>query len=439
MYKFAHITDCHLGAWRNPKLKEINLKVFQQAISICIDEKVDFIAITGDFFDVSVPELDHVKRAVDIMRVATRQGIEIYMIYGSHDFTAVSVSIIDILHSAGLFLKPVEFERINDKIKLKFIQDKKTSLKITGLSGRKTGLDSEYYYMLDRGALESEEGLKIFLFHAPISELTPVDLAHGESIRLSLLPKGFMYYGGGHLHRRIEHKHDEGKSMIVYPGPLFGSTFTDLEDTAQGERRGFYIISYDNENEITRADFKEVKIVDIIFKIINVNQNTVKQVEDKLNSMIEQMEDLTGKIVLIKITGTLSSGKRSDINFSRFEERLSAKCVLASFINRTNLVSPETSPLKVSAVSIEDIEKKVIKERMASFKIDPAMTDEKVKNFIQAKLISEQGESTANKLLSALKKEKIENETTNDFEKRVIKDGKVVMGLSELANNNVTE
>ena len=421
-----------MGAWRNPKLKEINLKAFQQAISICIDEKVDFIAITGDFFDVSVPELDHVKRAVDIMRVATRQGIEIYMIYGSHDFTAVSVSIIDILHSAGLFLKPVEFERINDKIKLKFIQDKKTSLKITGLSGRKTGLDSEYYYMLDRGALESEEGLKIFLFHAPIRELTPVDLAHGESIRLSLLPKGFMYYGGGHLHRRIEHKHDHGKSMIVYPGPLFGSTFTDLEDTAQGERRGFYIIIYDNEKEITRADFKEVKIVDIIFKIINVNQNTVKQVEDKINSMIEQMEELTGKIVLIKVIGSLSSGKRSDINFSRFEERLSAKCVLASFINRTNLVSPETTPLKVSAVSIEDIEKKVIKERIASFKIDPAMTEEKVKNFIQAKLISEQGESTANKLLSALKKEKIENETVNDFEKRVIQDGKFVMGLSDV-------
>lgn len=437
MYKFAHITDCHLGAWRNPKLKEINLKAFQQAISICIEEKVDFIAITGDFFDLSVPELDHVKRAVEIMRVANRQGIEIYMIYGSHDFTAVTVSIIDILHSAGLFLKPVEFELINDKIKLKFIQDKKTSVKITGLSGRKTGLDSEYYYLLDRGTLESEEGHKIFLFHSPISELTPLDLAHGELVRLSLLPKGFLYYGGGHLHRRIEHKYDDGKSMIVYPGPLFGSTFTDLEVTAQGERRGFYIISYDSEKEITSADFREVKIVDIIFKTIKVNQNTVKQVEDKLNSIVEEMEDLTGKIVLIKTIGILSSGKRSDINFSRFEERLSAKCVLASFINRTNLVSPETSQLKVSAMSIEDIEKKVIKERIASFKMDHTIEDEKLKNFIQSKLISEQGESSANKLLFALKKEKIENETVYDFEKRVIKEGKVVLGLSEIDNNNL--
>ena len=421
-----------MGAWRNPTLKEINLKAFQKAISICIEEKVDFIAITGDFFDVNIPELDHVKRAVDIMRKARRHGIEIYMIYGSHDFTASTVSIIDILHSAGLFIKPIEFEQIKDKIKLKFIQDKKTAFKITGLSGRKTGLDREYYYLLDMGALESEEGLKIFLFHAPISELTPTDLAHGESIPLSLLPKGFMYYGGGHLHRRIEHKHDDGKSMIVYPGPLFGSTFTDLEDTAEGERRGFYIISYDDDIETLRADFIEIKIADIIFNNINVTQNTVKQIEEKISSVIDQMEDLTDKIVLIKVKGTLLSGKRSDINFSRFEEKLSTKCALVSFINRNNLVSPETSQVKVIGTSIEDIEKKVIKERMAAFKIDPAMTDEKIKNFIKSKLTSKHGEFTANKLLLALKKEKIENETVNDFEKRLVHDVKFVIGISDI-------
>ena len=88
-------------------------------------------------------------------------------------------------------------------------------------------------------------------------------------------------------------------------------------------------------------------------------------------------------------------------------------------------------------MNIEDIEKKVIKERIASFKIDHAL-EEKVKNFIQSKLISEQGESSANKLLFALKKEKIENETVHDFEKRVITEGKVVMGLSEIDNCNVT-
>ncbi|MFZ0511244.1 MAG: hypothetical protein WAM14_06535 [Candidatus Nitrosopolaris sp.] len=224
----------------------------------------------------------------------------------------------------------------------------------------------------------------------------------------------------------IEHKHDDGKSMIVYPGPLFGSTFTDLEDTAQGERRGFYIISYDTDHKTIMTDFIEIKIVDIIFNTINVNQNTVK---GKLSSMVEQMGDITDKIVLIKLKGTLLSGKRSDINFSRFEEKLSAKCALVSFINRNSLVSPETTPVKTIGTSIE---RNVIKERIASFKIDPAMEEEKVKNFIKSKLISEHGEYTANKLLLALKKERIENETVNDFEKRLMHDAKSVMELSDI-------
>ena len=431
LHKFAHITDCHLGAWRNPKLKEINLKAFERAITICIEEKVDFIAITGDFFDVNVPELDHVKRAVEILRQARGYGIEIYMIYGSHDFTASTVSIVDILHSAGLFIKPVEFEQIRDKIRLKFIQDQKTVFKITGLSGRKSGLDIEYYNLLDMGSLESEEGIKVFLFHTPISELTPIDLAHGESIPLSLLPKGFKYYGGGHLHRRIEHKYDDGKSMIIYPGPLFGSTFTDLEDTAEGEKRGFYIINYDNDNETIRAKFIEIKIADIILHTINANQNTIKQIEDKICAVVEQIQDLTNKIILIKVKGTLSSGKRTDINFSKFEEQLLAKGALVTFINRNSLVSPEAAQVKVFSTSIEDIEKKVIKDRISSFKIDPAIKDDKVKNFIKSKLLSEKGEDTANKLLLALKMEKIENETASDFETRLLNHTKFVMEFSD--------
>ena len=431
LHKFAHITDCHLGAWRNPKLKEINLKAFERAITICIEEKVDFIAITGDFFDVNVPELDHVKKAVEIMRQARGCGIEIYMIYGSHDFTASTVSIVDILHSAGLFIKPVEFEQIRDKIRLKFIQDQKTVFKITGLSGRKSGLDIEYYNLLDMGSLESEEGIKVFLFHTPISELTPIDLAHGESIPLSLLPKGFKYYGGGHLHRRIEHKYDDGKSMIIYPGPLFGSTFTDLEDTAEGEKRGFYIINYDNDNETIRAKFIEIKIADIILHTINANQNTIKQTEDKICAVVEQIQDLTNKIILIKVKGTLSSGKRTDINFSKFEEQLLAKGALVTFINRNSLVSPEAAQVKVFSTSIEDIEKKVIKDRISSFKIDPAIKDDKVKNFIKSKLLSEKGEDTANKLLLALKMEKIENETASDFQTRLLNNAKFVMEFSD--------
>ena len=41
--KFAHIADCHIGAWKEEKLRELNIKTFKAAIEICINENVNFI------------------------------------------------------------------------------------------------------------------------------------------------------------------------------------------------------------------------------------------------------------------------------------------------------------------------------------------------------------------------------------------------------------
>ena len=116
LYKFAHITDCHLGSWRNPKLRDLNLQAFEKSILISIKEQVDFILITGDFFDVNIPQLAPVKRAVETLKCAKDSGIPIYMIYGSHDFNTANISMIDILHSAELFIKPTEFQFNNDSV-----------------------------------------------------------------------------------------------------------------------------------------------------------------------------------------------------------------------------------------------------------------------------------------------------------------------------------
>ena len=196
MYKFAHITDCHLGSWRNTKLRDLNLQAFEKSISISIKEQVDFILITGDFFDVNIPQLAPVKRAVEILKQARDSGIAVYMIYGSHDFNTANISMIDILHSAELFIKPTEFQTNTNSVMLKFFVDKKTGAKITGISGRKVGLDREIYEKLDKKNLEMEDGFKIFLLHKGIQEILPLDLNFRDSLPISLVPKGFDYYGG---------------------------------------------------------------------------------------------------------------------------------------------------------------------------------------------------------------------------------------------------
>ena len=419
MYKFAHITDCHLGSWRNPKLRDLNLQAFERSILISIKEQVDFILITGDFFDVNIPQLAPVKKAVEILKRARDSGIPIYMIYGSHDFNTANISMIDILHSAELFIKPTEFQFNSDSVMLKFFVDKKTGAKITGISGRKVGLDKEIYEKLDKKKLESEDGFKIFLLHRGIQEILPLNMQFRDSLPISLVPKGFDYYGGGHIHKRVEKKIDN--SVIIYPGPLFGSTFQDLEETAKGEKRGFYIISFDTQ--IFECKFIEIKVADILYKEIFSQKWSSEKLKDEITKNISELE-VKNKIVLIKVKGKLF-GKRSNIDFGKFSLDISKRGAILSFININNLSTDETQSIVVQSSNKFDIEREIFHESIKNFQTESTLSI-KVKNQINSKLTGKPGENISISLLDILRNEKLENENTSTYDDRIISCAKSV-------------
>jgi len=419
LYKFAHITDCHLGSWRNPKLRDLNLQAFERSILISIKEQVDFILITGDFFDVNIPQLAPVKKAVEILKRARDSGIPIYMIYGSHDFNTANISMIDILHSAELFIKPTEFQFNSDSVMLKFFVDMKTGAKITGISGRKVGLDKEIYEKLDKKKLESEDGFKIFLLHRGIQEILPLNMQFRDTLPISLIPKGFDYYGGGHIHKRVEKKIDN--SVIIYPGPLFGSTFQDLEETAKGEKRGFYIISF--EKKIFECKFIEIKVAEILYKEIFSLKWSSEKLKDEITKIISELE-VKNKIVLIKVKGKLI-GKRSNIDFGKFGLDISKRGAILSFININNLSTDETRSIVVQSKDKFDIEREIFHESIKNFQTESTLSI-KVKNQINSKLTGKPGENISISLLDTLRNEKLENENTSTYDDRIISCAKSV-------------
>lgn len=419
LYKFAHITDCHLGSWRNPKLRDLNLQAFERSILISIKEQVDFILITGDFFDVNIPQLAPVKKAVEILKRARDSGIPIYMIYGSHDFNTANISMIDILHSAELFIKPTEFQFNSDSVMLKFFVDMKTGAKITGISGRKVGLDKEIYEKLDKKKLESEDGFKIFLLHRGIQEIVPLNMQFRDSLPISLVPKGFDYYGGGHIHKRVEKKIDN--SVIIYPGPIFGSTFQDLEETAKGEKRGFYIISFDKQ--IFECKFIEIKVAEILYKEIFSLKWSSEKLKDEITNNISELE-VKNKIVLIKVKGKLI-GKRSNIDFGKFGLDISKRGAILSFININNLSTDETRSIVVQSCNKFDIEREIFHESIKNFQTESTLSI-KVKNQINSKLTGKPGEDISISLLDTLRNEKLENENTSTYDDRIISCAKSV-------------
>jgi hypothetical protein len=422
--KFAHITDCHIGAWRNPKLRDLNLKAFEDAIMACVDAKVDFIVISGDFFDANIPQLGPVKKAVQLISLARSHGIQTYMIYGSHDFAMTNVSMIDILHSTDLFIKPTGYDKDGELIKLQLFTDARTKAKITGISGRKMGLDREIYENLDKTVLESEDGFKILLLHKGISELTTDKALVKDCIPLSYLPRGFDYYGGGHIHKRIEGKMGENK--IVYPGPLFGSTFEDLEQSAKGERRGFYIVSFDDK--LIDCQFIEVKVAEIISREVVVDGVSATELERKLEDAISSF-DAKDKIILVKVVGALN-GRLSDIDFGKFGANLLSRGALVPILNTNNLTTSsacDTGTLDVRGTSKSEIETSIFRENVQKFKMDsnlPQLVKEKMS-------IIYKDEEMALKLLDAFRTEKIENETVGIYDDRINSLAKSVLSLSD--------
>ncbi|MCK4522256.1 MAG: metallophosphoesterase, partial [Nanoarchaeota archaeon] len=98
--KFAHLADCHIGSWRDPKLRDVNTKAFIKAVDICIEKNVDFILISGDLFNTSLPAIDNLKQAVIKLKELKDKNISVYIIAGSHDFSPSGKTILDVLEHA---------------------------------------------------------------------------------------------------------------------------------------------------------------------------------------------------------------------------------------------------------------------------------------------------------------------------------------------------
>jgi len=370
--KFAHLSDCHLGAWRNEILNQMGYDAFKQAINKILEEEVDFVIISGDLFDISNPKVDVVDLTVKELKKLQDKNIPVYGIMGSHDFSPSGNSMIRPLISAGLFIDLSKGKSMDDnKLKLQFFQDIKTKIKLTGLRARKRSLEIEDYKRLIRENLENEEGIKIFVLHTMMSELKPIEFKDMESAPKSLLPQNFAYYAGGHLHKTVPEKLREGnqtlavneKNKIIYPGSLYPTNFRELEKDQYG---GFCIVSGEIDIESQSSDFKvkfiPIKPIEILPLAIDCTNKTVIKSLELIEQEISAV-NAEDKIVTVRITGSLTSGRTYEIKSNEISEQLKNKGALDVLINKNALTSKEYTPISVVVGKTnEEIEETLIHE-----------------------------------------------------------------------------
>lgn len=394
--KFAHIADVHIGGWRDPKLKNANLDAFKIAIDKCVMENVEFILISGDLFNTALPPLDQLKEVTLLFKRLKDMDVPVYIIAGSHDFSASGKTMLDILENAGLFVNVARGSVVDDKLCLNFTEDR-SGAKITGIIGKKGMLDKSYYEALDRESLDVG-GFKIFMFHTAITEMKSKELEKMESQPVSLLPEGFDYYAGGHVHV-IDHQNFDGRKMVVFPGPIFPNSFSELEKLGCG---GFYIY---NDGQLM---YNEITLYPYV-KLVVESKGSPEQFYDAFLKVVEGV-DFNGALVTLRIRGDVD-GKVSDVDFKRMFSYLEEKGAYFVMRNTSGLRPANFEEIKIDVKDVTNFEEKLVDEHLGQVKIwDKDIEKEKVM-----------------KLINSLKNDKFEGEKVSEFEKRVIDEFKEIL------------
>lgn len=388
------MADIHIGGWREPELKELNIESFKEAIKKCIESHAAFILISGDLFNTALPSIELLRETADILRQAKDHDINIYMIPGSHDFSPSGKTMLEVLEKAGLIDLVNKFD---ENGRLMFTEDK-TGAKIAGMLGKKGGLEIKEYEELEKDHLEKEPGFKIWMFHTALTEFKPEGMEKMTSMPAATLPKNFNYYAGGHVHYVFQKK--EKNSLTTFPGALFPNNFKELEEFKHG---GFYLV-----DEKLNYEYVPIKLKEVDAYCFNADNKTPEEVKQEI---LNSVEDHENRIVAIRVEGMLKSGKPSDIDFEEISSRLgSAHCVLK---NTNKLTTKEFEELKVDTGNVEDIEQKIIQEHLGQTGL---MSKEEEQRITEA-------------LMAALDKEKEEGEKNYDFELRVVKDAVKALGI----------
>lgn len=179
-----------------------------------------------------------------------------------------------------------------------------------------------------------------------------------------------------------------------------------MEKSASGLQRGFFVVSFDGD--VSEIEFVPVKVCD--WRLIEYDAHG-KSSADVKNRLLEIAADaeVANRVVLLKVSGEMVSGRTSDIDFVEIRRRMRERGALEILLNYNALSSKEYMVQSVVTDSPHLIEEKLFRERLSEAK------------FGQKRLAGETGVATSKEILRVLKDEKMEDEVKDDYDSRLLK------------------
>ena len=250
-FSFVHVADLHLGyeQYNLEARREDFVRAFEEVVEKTLELKPDFMILAGDIFHHARPANVTLENAIRNLGRLRKAGIPVLTVDGSHDRAPniVTGTILNPLDTAGLLYHLPRHE---------------------GASWRSGDC---YVYGIPnfRSRREAEEGLpafldikkpkpdpsrfNIFVFHMAI-DVPAIMRSHPRmeaEATADLIPDGFNYYAGGHIHTPWQVPFKGG--LLVYSGCTETVSYEDAE-----VKKGFYYVEVDGDGEpfLTRIELE---------------------------------------------------------------------------------------------------------------------------------------------------------------------------------------
>lgn len=215
---------------------------------------------------------------------------------------------------------------------------------------------------------------------------------------------------------KFNHQSFDEYSNVVYPGTPFAGYHADLEDNANGQKRGFVLVEFDDK--IKSVDFIEIENTKYEIIEVDANNRKAESVNQELSEKTADI-DVVNKVVIVKIQGELMSGKTADIDVSIVRDNLNDKDALVVNVSKNQLTSKEYSITEAKGSNREEIEINVFSENIGQLKFD------------YPELLDKVGIKLASKLLQELGQSKLENENKNEYTPRIRNSALALLGLDD--------
>ena len=307
---FIHAADLHLGGmftgFRHlpdtlyEKLKASGYQALKNLVDTAIKEKVDFVILAGDIYEVDNRNLKAQIQFQKAMERLNKEGIPVYMIHGNHDFLEGEYFNLSLPPNVHVFGPKVEIKE--------HIKEDGTTAMLYGFSYGKRHVKDR---MIEGYIKQAAGDFHIGLLHGNLDGET----AHGHYApftKRDLLEKGFDYWALGHIHKRmfvLDHP------VAVYPGCLQGR---NKKETGE---KGFYLVHL-SENG-TKMDFRTASVINWQEEKMEASSLGMSELVRSLHNRKEYLRQ-NGKDLLLEVTLDASNAQEEDWIYADMNELLEA-------------------------------------------------------------------------------------------------------------------